>query len=116
MCGILESVRSNKTMTELFEAMKDSCYLRLDGRPVLYLYGVDDWTAENVEKVRKQAVLAGIRESLYVVGREGGKALLDTLFIADVCVNLPENGKHGAAGISSAPEAVRPATRLYSNI
>lgn len=80
MCGILESVRSNKTMNELFEAMKDSCYLRLDGRPVLYLYGVDDWTAENVEKVRKQAVLAGIRESLYVVGMTTDK----TMFTANL--------------------------------
>lgn len=80
MCGILESVRSNKTMNELFEAMKDSCYLRLDGRPVLYLYGVDDWTAENVEKVRKQAVLAGIKESLYVVGMTTDK----TKFTANV--------------------------------
>lgn len=68
MCGVLERIRSNKSMNELFDAMKDSCYLRVDGRPVLYLYEIDAWTADDVERVRKLAVLAGIDESLYIVG------------------------------------------------
>ena len=71
MCGILETIRSEKSMNELFVAMKDSCYLTLDGRPVLFLYGIDGWEADAVEKVRKMAVVAGIEKSLYIVGMDG---------------------------------------------
>lgn len=67
MCGILETVRSEPTMNELFAAMKDSCYLRLDGRPVLFLYGFDRWTIEKIDKVKAMAKAAG-EDDLYIVG------------------------------------------------
>lgn len=68
MCGILEAIRGPQTMKELWEAMKDSCYLTLDGRPVLFLYGVNDWTTENVAKLRQDAANVGIDKALYIVG------------------------------------------------
>ena len=72
MCGVLEGFRSPKSMSELYEAMKDSCYLRVDGRPVIFLYGIGDyedkWTDKTVAKLRQEAVNAGVKESLYVVG------------------------------------------------
>lgn len=68
MCGILENVRNKETMDELYEAMQDSCYLRLDGRPVLFLYGFDRWTTEKVNIVCEGAKNAGIKEPLYIVG------------------------------------------------
>ncbi len=68
MCGILERVRKEETMQELYDAMKQSCYLRLDNRPVIFLYGVDRWSADAVEKVCVGAEKAGIKEPLYIVG------------------------------------------------
>ncbi len=68
MCGIIERIRTKKTMDELFVAMKDSCYIRLDGRPVLFLYAFDRWTREEVDKVCDLAKEAGIEEPLYIVG------------------------------------------------
>lgn len=68
MCGILERVRKEKTMQELYDAMKDSCYLRLDTRPVVFLYGVDRWSREDVKAVCDGAEKAGIKEPLYIVG------------------------------------------------
>lgn len=70
MAGALERIRSNQTMKELFEAMKDSCYLTLDGRPVVFLYGLDGsiWTKESVQRLRQMAANAGIEKALYIVG------------------------------------------------
>ncbi len=70
MSGILETIRSTQTMFELFDAMKDSCWLRLDGRPVLFLYNVNStrWTKEQVDAVRQMAYRAGVKESLYIIG------------------------------------------------
>ncbi len=76
MTGILESIRSNQTMNELFEAMKDPCWLRLSGRPVLFLYDVRSashsngakWTQDQVDAIRRMAYRAGITESLYIIG------------------------------------------------
>ncbi len=68
MAGALERLRSPKSMEELYEAMKDSCYLSLDGRPVIFLYSLDSWTAEDVAKLRQGAANAGIKKALYVVG------------------------------------------------
>ncbi len=73
MCGILERVRAPKTMEELYEAMKSSCYLRLDGRPVVFLYGADNWSTENIEKVCEGALNAGIKEPLYIVAMSTAK-------------------------------------------
>ena len=72
MCGILETLRSKKTMDELFAAMKDSCYLTVDGRPVVFLYGIGEkdtkWTKGAVETLRQDAANAGIEKALYIVG------------------------------------------------
>lgn len=68
MTAALESIRDDATMGELFDAMKDSCYITLSGRPVLFLYGFDDWTKEDVQTVRQMAANAGIEKSLYIVG------------------------------------------------
>ncbi len=75
MCGILESIHSKKTMNELYEAMKDSCYLRLNGRPVLFLYNISGgkWDNKAIEQVRQDAANAGITESLYIVGMDSSK-------------------------------------------
>ena len=73
MCGVLEGLRSEQTMNELFDAMKDSCYLRLDTRPVVFLYGIDRWSCENVEKLCKMAENAGINEPLYIIGMSSVK-------------------------------------------
>ena len=68
MCGILERIRDEITMGELFSAMKDSCYLRLDTRPVVFLYGMDRWSREEVSSLCTMAENAGIKEPLYIVG------------------------------------------------
>ncbi len=73
MCGILERIRGEAAMNELFEAIKDSCYLRLDNRPVVFLYGVDRWSSETVELLCKKAENAGIKEPLYIVGMSSEK-------------------------------------------
>ena len=73
MCGVLEGLRSEKTMSGLFEAMKDSCYLRLDMRPVIFLYGIDKWSVETVEKLCQMAENAGVKEPLYIVGMSSVK-------------------------------------------
>ncbi len=79
MCGILEALRPESTMNELFDAMKDSCYLTLDGRPVIFLYGLnenDNWNEKTIKKLRQDAANAGIEKSLYVVGMFFSKHLL----------------------------------------
>ena len=68
MCGVLEKIRSDATMSELYEAMKDSCYLRLDNRPVVYLYGLERWQNEEIKRLTDGALNAGITEPLYIVG------------------------------------------------
>ncbi len=72
MCGILESPRSKKSMDELYTAMKDSCYLSLDGRPVLFIYGIggkdSKWKKSDIDKLRQDAANAGVEGSLYIVG------------------------------------------------
>ncbi len=68
MAGILENIKSQASMDELYAAMKDACYLTLSGRPVLFLYGLEDWTKEDVLKLRQGAANAGVKNSLYIVG------------------------------------------------
>ncbi len=77
-CAILEKIRSESTMNEIFDAMKDSCYLTLDGRPVIFLYGLssDNWTPSAIKKLRQAAANAGIEKSLYIVGMLYSKHLL----------------------------------------
>ena len=79
MCGILEHIRKPQTMADLFEAMKDSCYFRLDMRPVVFIYGVDRWSKENVETLCKMAEDAGIKEPLYIVGMSSVKMQLSMM-------------------------------------
>jgi len=70
MCGILESLPgSTKSFNELLDAMKGDYYLKVSGRPVVYLYdGLGDkWTQENINTLRQKAAQAGITEALYVV-------------------------------------------------
>jgi hypothetical protein len=69
MCGILEAIRSDKTMEELYAAMQEDCYVKLDGRPVLFLYQYHTkWTEEMVKELRQGAVNAGVEEAIYIVG------------------------------------------------
>lgn len=68
MCGILETLRADATMKELYAAMLDSCYLRLNGRPVVFLYDCDKWERSKVERLRQGAVNAGVEEALYIIG------------------------------------------------
>lgn len=68
MCGILERIRKQETMKELYDAMHSSCYLRLDTRPVVFLYGLDRWSAEEIQTLCDGAEKEGITEPLYIVG------------------------------------------------
>ena len=73
MCGILEKIRSKATMNELYEAMKDECYVRIDNRPVVFLYEYNNkWTQEMLDQLRQDAANAGVTEALYIVGMVGG--------------------------------------------
>ncbi len=81
MTGILETIRSAQTMFELFNAMKDPCWLRLSGRPVLFLYDVrgERWTLEKVQAIRQMAYRAGVTESLYIIGMSTDYENFDTV-------------------------------------
>ncbi len=69
MCAILETIRPEETMDELYEAMLSSCYVKLDGRPVVFLYQYHTkWTPEMLKKLRQGAADAGVEEALYIVG------------------------------------------------
>ncbi len=68
LCGILDRIRNKATMDDLFNAMKDSCYLRLDNRPVLFIYSFDRWSTAEINRVTVLAKEAGIKEELYIVG------------------------------------------------
>jgi hypothetical protein len=88
MAGILETVRAQKTMDELFNAMKDPCYLTLSGHPVLFLYDMPKWTKEKITSVRQMAVNAGIEKALYIIGMD------------HVEKNISSNLQKGVDGIS----------------
>ena len=69
MSAILGSaIPTPRSMLELYEAMKDPCFLKVNGRPVLFLYGMGGWTAEKVKQIRQEAANAGVEKSLYIVG------------------------------------------------
>ncbi len=67
MSAILSNIYSRRTMQELYSAMLDSCFLTIDGRPVIFLYGVGEWTAEEVMELRQGAANAGVEKALYIV-------------------------------------------------
>ncbi len=58
LCAILQSgIACGENALDLINAMKDPCYLRLDGRPVLYWYsaaGASDETIKNLLKLAKE--------------------------------------------------------------
>lgn len=68
MCAILEKILDSSSMDELFSAMKEDCYLKLNGMPVLFIYDGLDWTAEDITKIRVLAATAEISRPLYIVG------------------------------------------------
>lgn len=84
MVAILETIRSEKTMQELFQAMKDSCYVTLDGRCVLFLYDMPKWDLEKVTKVRQMAADAGIEKALYIVGMDASEKNLSENLKKDI--------------------------------
>ncbi len=65
MCAILESIKDDTTMKELFDAMKEDYYLKVDGMPILYINEGLDFT--KLKKLRTMAVNAGLTEALYIV-------------------------------------------------
>ncbi len=85
MTGILEAMRSTQTMNELFQAIKSPVWLRLDGRPVVFLYNLKSaWTADTVKQLRQMAVNAGIDEALYIVGMYTDYENLDAAYSMDI--------------------------------
>ncbi len=85
MTGILETIRSTQTMNELFVAMNDPVWLRLDGRPVVFLYGIKTkWDATMVKQLRQMAANAGIKEALYIVGMDANYGNLDAVYSMDI--------------------------------
>ena len=65
MCAILESIKDDKTMNELFDAMKEDYYLKVDGMPIIYIN--DNLDFVKIRKLRSMAAQAGVTEALYVV-------------------------------------------------
>ncbi len=65
MCAILEKILDSSS---LLPAMKEDCYLKLNGLPVLFINDGLDWTAEDITKIRVLAATAEISRPLYIVG------------------------------------------------
>ena len=65
MCAIIESIKDDKTMEELFNAMKEDYYLKVDGMPILYINEGLDFL--KIKKLRSMAAQAGVSEALYIV-------------------------------------------------
>ncbi len=79
MCAILSKIQSDETMNELYTAMKDSCYLTVDGRPVVFLYQVDkSWNANMVSTLRSNAELSGVENELYIIGMTSSQSEMET--------------------------------------
>ncbi len=84
MTGVLETIRSITAMNEMFNAMKDSVWLRIDNRPVVFLYSLPEWDAASVKTLRQMAANAGVTESLYIIGMYTQYDDLDTAYAMDV--------------------------------
>ncbi len=65
MCAIIESIKDDKTMEELFNTMKEDYYLKIDGMPILYINEGIDYAS--LRKLRSMAAQAGVEEALYIV-------------------------------------------------
>ena len=100
-CGILERVRSDKSMSELYEAMKDSCYLRVNGMPVLFLYEIksSNWDKKAIEKIRQGAANAGIKEALYIIGMVVTEDL--TVFSSCIAKGIDGISWYGVSALST---------------
>ena len=70
MCAVVMNTIRNQpdNIDDLIDSMQDSCYLRLDGRPVVYFYGAESIKKELFEKIRDLASAAGIKEKPYFIG------------------------------------------------
>lgn len=68
MCAIIGvSHLDDETIAELAQNMKESCYLRFDNRPVVYVY--DSFKhCDYLEKLIQAVKDAGINEELYLIG------------------------------------------------
>ena len=85
MTAILETMRSTETMKEMFTAMKDPVWLRVDNRPVVFLYSLTaNWDAEKIQKLRQMAANSGITESLYIIGAYTKYDDVDAAYALDV--------------------------------
>ncbi len=74
MCAIIEKIYDDKAMNDLFEAMKQSYYLKVDGMPVLYVfksYSVN-FNFMELSEIRSMAANAGVTAPLYIVQMESG--------------------------------------------
>lgn len=67
MCAIIESIKDDKTMKELFSAMKEDYYLKVDGMPIVYVNENKDFNYVVIQKLRSMAADAGVETPLYVV-------------------------------------------------
>ncbi len=65
MCAIIESIKDDKTMEELFDAMKEDYYLKVDGMPIIYINEGIDYV--QIKKLRSMAATAGVEGALYIV-------------------------------------------------
>ena len=124
MTGILEVIRDIPTMNEMFLAMRDSVWLRLDNRPVVFLYSLASWTKEDVQKLRQMAANAGVTEALYIIGATTAYDQLDAAYDKDIdAVSWYSNGAsmqgqpYGeyVAGIENLMETMLEATSEYDH-
>ncbi len=60
-----------KSIKSLGEAFKETCYLRFDNRPVVFLYDAFRIDASLINAIKVSAKNAGIKEELYLVGMAG---------------------------------------------
>jgi hypothetical protein len=57
-----------KSILSLGQAFTQSCYLRFDNRPVVFLYDAFRIEASLIEDIKNSAKKAGVKEELYLVG------------------------------------------------
>lgn len=77
MCGILgASGFSGKTISELYDAMKEDYYLQIDGMPILYYYdAVNGASTDKIKEIRNQAATAGVEKPIYMVAMVSGNTV-----------------------------------------
>lgn len=60
-----------KSVKSLGEVFKESCYLRFDNRPVVFLYDAFKIEASLINAIKASAKNAGVKEELYLIGMAG---------------------------------------------